>query len=37
MAANGVVLQSTFFSKDDTDAPVMGQSTEPSKFKGAFQ
>jgi pilus assembly protein CpaF len=37
MAANGVILQSTFFSKDDTDAPVMGQSTEPSKFKGAFQ
>jgi pilus assembly protein CpaF len=38
MAANGVVLQPSFFSKDDdTDAPVVGQGHEASKFKGAFQ
>src|SRR5438876_1806521 len=38
MAANGVILQSSFFSKDDdTDAPVVGQGHQASKFKGAFQ
>src|SRR5438034_5861229 len=38
MAANGVVLQSSFFSKDDdTESPVVGQGHEASKFKGAFQ
>src|SRR6188472_2275994 len=38
MAANGVMLQSSFFSKDDdTDAPVVGQGDQASKFKGAFQ
>jgi hypothetical protein len=38
MAANGVMLQSSFFSKDDdTDAPVTGQGDQASKFKGAFQ
>src|SRR5437870_2781280 len=37
MAANGVVLQPSFFSKDDTEAPVMGQGHQASKFKGAFQ
>src|SRR5438132_826109 len=37
MAANGVVLQPSFFSKDDTEATVMGQGHQASKFKGAFQ
>src|SRR6267142_4297727 len=38
MAANGVMLQGSFFSKDDdTDTPVVGQGHEASKFKGAFQ
>jgi pilus assembly protein CpaF len=38
MAANGVVLQPSFFSReDDTDAPAVGQGHEASKFKGAFQ
>src|SRR6266511_2376058 len=38
MAANGVVLQSSFFSRDDdTDTPVAGQGDQASKFKGAFQ
>src|SRR6266581_2653811 len=38
MAANGVVLQSSFFNKDDdTDTPVVGQGHQASKFKGAFQ
>jgi pilus assembly protein CpaF len=38
MAANGVMLQSSFFSKDDdTDTPVVGQGDQASKFKGAFQ
>src|SRR5437764_708594 len=37
MAANGVLLQPSFFSKDDTEAPVMGQGHQASKFKGAFQ
>src|SRR2546421_7670289 len=37
MAANGVVLQPSFFTKDDTEAPVVGQGHQPSKFKGAFQ
>src|SRR5438876_3103199 len=29
MAANGVVLQPSFFTKDDTDAPVVGQGHQP--------
>jgi hypothetical protein len=37
MAANGVALHPTFFTKDDTDAPAAGQSHQSSKFKGAFQ
>ena len=38
MAANGVLLQPSFFSKDDdTDAPTVGQGHQASKFKGAFQ
>jgi pilus assembly protein CpaF len=38
MAANGVMLQGSFFSKDDdTDTPVVGQGDQASKFKGAFQ
>jgi pilus assembly protein CpaF len=37
MAANGVMLQPSFFTKDDTDAPAVGQGHEASKFKGAFQ
>ena len=37
MAANGVMLQPSFFSKDDTDTPVVGQGHQASKFKGAFQ
>src|SRR5437773_3388850 len=36
MAANGVVLKSCFFKKDDeTDAPVVGQRQQAQKFKGA--
>jgi pilus assembly protein CpaF len=38
MAANGVILQPSFFSKDDdTDTPSVGQGHQASKFKGAFQ
>jgi pilus assembly protein CpaF len=37
MAANGVVLQPSFFTKDDTEAPAVGQGHQASKFKGAFQ
>jgi pilus assembly protein CpaF len=38
MAANGVMLQPSFFSKDDdTDTPAVGQGHQASKFKGAFQ
>jgi pilus assembly protein CpaF len=37
MAANGVMLQPSFFTKDDNDAPAVGQGHEASKFKGAFQ
>src|SRR2546426_337151 len=37
MAANGVMLQPSFFTKDDTEAPVVGQGHQASKFKGAFQ
>jgi pilus assembly protein CpaF len=36
MAANGVMLQSSFFTKEDGDAPSVGQGHAPSKFKGAF-
>jgi hypothetical protein len=37
MAANGVVLQPSFFTNDDTDAPAAGVGHQASKFKGAFQ
>jgi pilus assembly protein CpaF len=37
MAANGVALQPSFFTSEDTEAPVAGMGQEPSKFKGAFQ
>jgi pilus assembly protein CpaF len=37
MAANGVILQPTFFTNDDTDTPAVGVGHQPSKFKGAFQ
>src|SRR2546429_7851 len=37
MAANGVMLQPSFFTKDDTEAPAVGQGHQASKFKGAFQ
>jgi pilus assembly protein CpaF len=37
MAANGVMLQPSFFTKEDGDAPAVGQGHAPSKFKGAFQ
>jgi hypothetical protein len=36
LAANGVVLQPSFFSQDD-DAPAVGAGHQSSKFKGAFQ
>ena len=36
MAANGVMLQPSFFTKDDDSAPAVGQSHQASKFKGAF-
>jgi pilus assembly protein CpaF len=35
MAANGVVLQPTFFSQDD-DAPAVGGGYQSSKFTGGF-
>src|SRR6266498_2327114 len=37
MAANGVALQPSFFTSDDTQAPAGGMGQEASKFKGAFQ
>jgi pilus assembly protein CpaF len=37
MAANGVVLQPSFFNTDDNDAPAVGVGHQASKFKGAFQ
>ena len=37
LAANGVMLQPSFFTKDDSDAPAVGQGHQASKFKGAFQ
>ena len=37
LAANGVVLQPSFFTKDDSSAPAVGQGHQASKFKGAFQ
>src|SRR4029077_15703969 len=37
LAANGVVLQPSFFTTDDATAPTMGQGHQASKFKGAFQ
>jgi hypothetical protein len=37
MAANGVVLQPSFFSTDDSEAPAVGSGHQASKFKGAFQ
>jgi pilus assembly protein CpaF len=36
LAANGVVLQPSFFSQDD-EAPAAAQSHQGSKFKGSFQ
>src|SRR6478735_8515054 len=36
MATNGVMLQPSFFTKEDGDAPAVGQGHAPSKFKGAF-
>jgi len=37
MATNGVMLQPSFFTKEDDDAPAVGQGHQASKFKGAFQ
>jgi pilus assembly protein CpaF len=37
LAANGVVLQPSFFTTDDSSAPAVGQGHQASKFKGAFQ
>jgi pilus assembly protein CpaF len=37
MAANGVMLQPSFFTAEDDDAPAVGQGHQASKFKGAFQ
>jgi pilus assembly protein CpaF len=37
MAANGVVLQPSFFNTDDNEAPAVGLGHQASKFKGAFQ
>jgi pilus assembly protein CpaF len=37
MAANGVMLQPSFFTRDDAEAPAVGQGHQASKFKGAFQ
>jgi pilus assembly protein CpaF len=37
MAANGVMMQPSFFTREDSDAPAVGQGHAPSKFKGAFQ
>jgi len=37
LAANGVMLQPSFFTKDDSDAPAVGSGHQASKFKGAFQ
>jgi hypothetical protein len=37
MAANGVVLQPSFFNTDDNESPAVGVGHQSSKFKGAFQ
>jgi hypothetical protein len=37
LAANGVILQPSFFTTDDSSAPAVGQGHQASKFKGAFQ
>jgi pilus assembly protein CpaF len=37
MATNGVALQPSFFTTEDTDAPAVGAGHQASKFKGAFQ
>jgi len=37
LAANGVMLQPSFFTAEDSDAPAVGQGHQASKFKGAFQ
>jgi pilus assembly protein CpaF len=37
LAANGVVLQPAFFTKDDDDAPAVGVGYQQAKFKGSFQ
>jgi pilus assembly protein CpaF len=36
MAANGVMLQPSFFTREDDVAPGVGQGHQASKFKGAF-
>jgi pilus assembly protein CpaF len=36
MAANGVILQPSFFTAEDDSAPAVGQGHQASKFKGAF-
>jgi pilus assembly protein CpaF len=36
MAANGVMLQPSFFTREDDGAPAVGQGHQASKFKGAF-
>jgi pilus assembly protein CpaF len=37
MATNGVVLQPSFFTTEDTETAAMGVGHQASKFKGAFQ
>lgn len=37
MAANGVMLQPSFFTAEDDASPAVGQGHQASKFKGAFQ
>jgi pilus assembly protein CpaF len=37
MAANGVMMQPSFFNTDDNDAPAVGVGHQATKFKGAFQ
>ena len=37
MAANGVMMQPSFFNTDDNETPAVGVGHQASKFKGAFQ
>jgi len=37
LAANGVMLQPSFFTAEDDAAPAVGSGHQASKFKGAFQ